>query len=181
VVKFKIDTGQEIEIVEVEVSDAEGILQHAQEIVANDDFNVSIPEELEITVQQEREWIRQHIDDAGKMIFVAKVDGKVVGLATVENRPRKRIEHVGSVSVSVDSKYRRNGIGAALIEAVVNWAKAEPVIEKLGLSVFADNHLALRLYEKMGFAEEGRRVKEIKRGAGSYVDDIMMYRMLKDI
>lgn len=170
-----------IEIVEALVCDAEGILRHGQEIVANDDYNVSTVEELDITVDKERDWIQQHIDDTGKIIFVAKMDGRLVGLATVEKRPRKRIEHVGILAISVNLKYRRRGIATALMEEVVGWAEANCVIEKLGLSVFADNAAAIGLYEKMGFVEEGRRVKEVKRGEGSYVDDILMYRLVKNI
>src|SRR4030042_1954750 len=44
--------------------------------------------------------------------------------------------------------------GKALMQSVVKWAKENQTIEKLALSVFADNMLAIRLYEKLGFLTE---------------------------
>jgi putative transposase len=36
-----------------------------------------------------------------------------------------------------------------------------------------------RLYTKLGFIEEGRRARDIKRGPDDYVDTVMMYRFVK--
>jgi ribosomal protein S18 acetylase RimI-like enzyme len=178
---FILDTGEEIEIAEALVCDAEGILGHAHSILIGDDFNVSSIDELDITLEQERDWIQGHIDNAGQVIFVAKSAGEVVGLLTVYNRQQKRVRHVGIVHLSVNLSWRRRGIATVLMEEVIGWAEVNPVIEKLGLAVFADNTAAIGLYEKMGFVEEGRRIKEVKRSEGSYVDDILMYRLVKNI
>ena len=54
------------------------------------------------------------------------------------------------------------------------------MIEKVALSVFATNQLAIGLYKKMGFLEEGCRIREIRIADEKYVDDILMYRFVKD-
>ncbi len=54
---------------------------------------------------------------------------------------------------------------------------AQP-IEKVCLDVFAANSDAIGLYKKIGFAEEGRHSRDIKRGAEDYVDTVTMYRFL---
>jgi ribosomal protein S18 acetylase RimI-like enzyme len=41
------------------------------------------------------------------------------------------------------------------------------------------NDAAIALYRKHGFAEEGRRVREIKLGPGRYTDDLVMYRLVE--
>ena len=54
------------------------------------------------------------------------------------------------------------------------------LIEKLTLEVFVTNEAAIRLYRKMGFLEEGRRVRHVKIADGKYVDVIVMYVFVKD-
>ena len=39
---------------------------------------------------------------------------------------------------------------------------------------------AIALYRKNGFVEEGRRIQEVKMADGRYVDDILMYKLVKD-
>lgn len=74
--------------------------------------------------------------------------------------------------------YRRRGVGDALVAAVLDWARAEPDLVKVGLAVYADNELAIRLYEKHAFVVEGRRPREILLDDGTYADDILMDRFV---
>ena len=76
-------------------------------------------------------------------------------------------------------EWRGRGVGAALLEALLEWAAASPIIERVCLEVFATNDRAIRLYEKLGFVEEGRRQRDIKLGPGRYVDTVAMYRFVK--
>lgn len=75
--------------------------------------------------------------------------------------------------------YREMGIGSMLLQALLDWAESNPFIEKVSLGVFASNHGAITLYKKMGFIEEGRKVKEFKMSENEYVDDILMYKLVK--
>ena len=65
-----------------------------------------------------------------------------------------------------------------MLETLLEWAEASPLIEKVGLSVFATNADAIRLYRWLGFVEEGRRAKEIKLGPNRYVDEVLMGRFV---
>ncbi|MGB7167594.1 MAG: GNAT family N-acetyltransferase [Acidobacteriaceae bacterium] len=51
---------------------------------------------------------------------------------------------------------RRQGIGGALLRAVLAWAAAEGA-RRVSLEVRASNQAALGLYARMGFGQEGRR------------------------
>jgi RimJ/RimL family protein N-acetyltransferase len=97
----------------------------------------------------------------------------------VENGIRKRVNHVGFMHLNVHPKFRRLGIATAMMKAAIAWAKKNPVIEKITLEVFGTNRPAIRLYEKMGFRREGKKVKEIKLEDGRYVDVILMARFVK--
>jgi ribosomal protein S18 acetylase RimI-like enzyme len=51
-------------------------------------------------------------------------------------------------------------------------------MHKLSLSVFAHNEPALGLYRKLGFVEEGRRVKHYRRADGQLWDAVEMGLLL---
>ena len=76
-------------------------------------------------------------------------------------------------------EWRRQGVGTALLATLLEWATANPLIEKVCLDVNATNSNAIRVYKKLGFVEEGLRSKDIKRGPGRYVDTVTMARFLK--
>lgn len=59
-------------------------------------------------------------------------------------------------SMAVREDARRQGIGAALLRAVIAWAR-ERGARRIGLEVRAGNAAAIRLYERLGLKAEGRR------------------------
>jgi RimJ/RimL family protein N-acetyltransferase len=73
----------------------------------------------------------------------------------------------------VAASARRQGVGTALLEQAVTWARATGV-RKLELHVFPHNEPAIRLYERFGFVREGYRKDHFRRGASGYVDAILM-------
>jgi len=101
-------------------------------------------------------------------------------MLNLENDSRKRLAHVGSLAMSVQPKSRKKGVGTALLQSVMDWAKENPVIEKVTLEVFATNQPAIGLYKKIGFLEEGQKIRGVKITDAKYVDLIVMYRFVKD-
>ena len=51
-------------------------------------------------------------------------------------------------------------------------------MHKLSLSVFAHNAAAIGLYRKVGFVEEGRRIKHFRRSSGELWDAVEMGLLL---
>ena len=76
--------------------------------------------------------------------FFAELDGSVVGLVG-GYRPDGAL--VELVSMWVAPAGRRNGVGAALVDAVVDWSGADAV----ELWVTRGNDPAIALYERCGF------------------------------
>ena len=101
--------------------------------------------------------------------LVALAAGEVVGLVFV-------IESgfgFGEIGMMVARDWRGRGVGSALVAAAIEWGR-ENGLHKLTLSVFPHNEAAIRLYRKFGFAEEGRREKQIRRANGELWDLIEM-------
>jgi RimJ/RimL family protein N-acetyltransferase len=79
--------------------------------------------------------------------------------------------------MAVAGKWRRRGVGTALLEACLEWARGGDV-HKVSLEVFAHNEAAIALYRKLGFAEEGRLRKHYRRASGELWDVVVMGKLL---
>jgi L-amino acid N-acyltransferase YncA len=83
----------------------------------------------------------------------------------------------GELGMFVERGWRGRGVGAALLQAAIGWARDQG-LHKLCLEVFAHNTVAIALYRKSGFTEEGRRVKQYRRSSGELWDSIVMGLLL---
>jgi putative acetyltransferase len=110
-------------------------------------------------------------------VFAAeRDDGRLVGRLSVARDPHPASTHVADLGLMVALGARRQGVGSALLEAAVDWARGAGV-RKLELHVFPWNEAAIALYEKFGFVREGYRKGHYHR-AGEDVDAILMaYRI----
>lgn len=107
--------------------------------------------------------------------LAAELEGGLVGLASVDQSKRRR-SHAGYIGMSVHDSYRRRGVGSALMAALIDLADNWLNLKRLELTVFADNAAAIGLYEKFGFAVEGRARAYAFRD-GVYVDALYMARI----
>ncbi len=176
---FADSTGEELVIRTAQPDDAETLLDYIRPVAEETEFFVIEPDEFPATADDERTWIQDHLDHPGKIILLAEADGAVIGSVTFEAGSFRRVSHRGNLGLAVVQVWRGRGVGTALLQALLEWAESNPAIEKVCLDVFATNLNAIRLYEKLGFAEEGRRVGDIKRGPDDYVDTVMMYQWVR--
>jgi putative acetyltransferase len=106
-------------------------------------------------------------------VLVAETEeGRIVGRLSIARDQHPASRHVADVGLMVDAAYRRRGIGRALLESAVEWARSAE-IRKLELHVFPWNEAAIALYEDFGFVREGYRAQHYRRG-DEYVDAILM-------
>lgn len=76
--------------------------------------------------------------------------------------------------MSVDREFRNQGVGRRLLEAMLAWARENPILEKLTIKVHADNDRAIHLYLKVGFFKEGLLKKELRYDSNEYVDTLIL-------
>jgi RimJ/RimL family protein N-acetyltransferase len=109
------------------------------------------------------------------------LDGTIVAVANEELVGSLHLEPsrfgFGDIGMAVAREWRGRGVGTALIAAAVEWAR-ERGLHKLSLSVFAHNEAAIGLYRKVGFVDEGRRIKHYRRSSGELWDAIEMGLLL---
>jgi RimJ/RimL family protein N-acetyltransferase len=161
------------------IEDAEVTLDIQRSVVSEGEYLIAYPEEFTNTLNQQREYIQNILENENETIIVAEKDGEVVGWIVFEStQNRKRMSHTGSFGMLIRNNYRGLGIGKMLLQVLLDWAEKNPLIEKVSLGVFATNHRAISLYKKMGFIEEGRKINEFKFDDNEYVDDILMYKLV---
>lgn len=177
--EHELKTGEKVVIRTAAADDAASLLEHARIILEEDLYNVTTLDELKMTVEEERQWILQHLEEPGRIILVAELDDAMVGALHFDNGSHRRLGHRGTLHMSVHPDHRRKGIGTALLNSLLEWARQNPVVEKVALGVFAENHPAVALYQKAGFIEEGRRIREIKISEDHYADLVRMYKLVK--
>jgi RimJ/RimL family protein N-acetyltransferase len=156
-------------------SDAENIINYSKILFASTDQMLTTLEEYTITVENEKVWINNFNQNPDSLVLVAELDNQIVGLLFFVPQPKKKNSHTGEFGVNVHPDYQQMGIGRALVEELLKWARANAKIEKVFLTVFHTNQKAIQLYEKLGFVEEGRHIKAIKQLNGEYVDILQMY------
>ena len=125
------------------------------------------------SVGDERRYLRALRRHVGAAVYVAELDGgELAGRLSVSRDPHPASRHVADLGLMVAAGHRRQGIGWALLEQAVAWAR-ETDVTKLELHVFPHNLPAIALYEKFGFVREGYRRGHYRRG-DELVDAILM-------
>lgn len=107
--------------------------------------------------------------------IVAEAEGEVVGSIHVQASRHG----YGEIGMAVAREWRGRGIGSMLMAAAIDWSR-EHGLHKMSLSVFAHNDAAIALYQKFGFVEEGRRIKQYRRADGELWDSVEMGLLLDD-
>ncbi len=123
-----------------------------------------------------REQVERRLSALGEDMhfFVAEMEGETVGYAGLRQL-RGRDRHVGELFLAVHPDRHGQGAGTALLRAIIDLADNRLMLERLQLSALATDPRALSLYERLGFAVEGRRRGGVS--AGRYVDEILMARL----
>ena len=124
------------------------------------------------TVLDERRYLRALRRYRDAAVFVAEAEDGLVGRLSLGRDPHPASRHVADLGLMVAASHRRRGIGRALLDRAIEWAR-EVGVRKLELHVFPHNEAALALYESVGFEREGYRRAHYRRGSG-FVDAILM-------
>jgi ribosomal protein S18 acetylase RimI-like enzyme len=109
------------------------------------------------SLEQTRTFVK-HVVAGSLPQVMAVVEDEVVGFCDIIPNSARGFSHVGRLGMGVRSEWRRQGIGRRLLDACLALAR-NAGIEKVELEVFSDNVGAVRLYESVGFREEGLKVR----------------------
>jgi ribosomal protein S18 acetylase RimI-like enzyme len=135
-----------------------------------------LPEEMDL------EWMQQALAGAldGGIAIGAWCDSTIVGLIKASRMPSVQFQHVlWDLTVAVDPEFQGRGIGENLFAALIETsATLTPRVERIELVVREGLAHAIRLYERLGFKQEGRFERRFRLSTGDYEADIPMALMI---
>lgn len=159
------------------IEDAAAVIEYLKQIGSESDNLTFGPEGMGVSLEEEEAYIRSQMDNPHSVMFVAKLDGRIVGDINFTASPWKRVCHRGEIGIAVIQEAWGMGIGTKLMEAALDFAKNTAHAEIVHLEVRSDNIRAIHLYEKFGFEKIGTFPGFLKID-GKWIDFDMMIRYL---
>ena len=126
----------------------------------------------EISLSRRR--MEQH--PPGLYRLVAEMDGRVIGSISLHQEQNPRVRHAAGLGMGVHPDYWGQGVGNALMLAILDLADNWLNLMRLELDVNVDNVAGVRLYLKHGFEIEGTR-RYHAYGDGRWADSYFMGRL----
>lgn len=165
---------------EAQVEDAERLIAHITAIADDPTSEILFwPGEFQLTLEEERKWIKTNLDADHSTVLVAEVPdvdqagSKIVGVLSCAGGEHCGNHHTTTLGITIHKDWRNQGIGRALMERAIAWAKGTGVVKRIQLGVTASNAPAIHLYEKLGFEKEGLRRRGMFKN-GRYYDTWLM-------
>ena len=136
--------------------------------------------EYDVPDQAEMAQRMRGVVGAGYPYLVAELDGRFAGYAYASSY-RARIGYRKTVenSVYVVPGLKGRGIGAALMQALIDACEARGYRQMIAVIGDADNEVSRRLHERLGFRVSGR-FPGIGHNHGRWLDGLQMQRALGD-
>lgn len=120
-------------------------------------------------------WTERWINNGKDAAFaVAEIEGRIAGGAVLTKYSDwEKTKHVREFGTWIDAEHREKGIGKALMDYLLRWAKENGTIRKIILQVWSTNTRALNYYMESGFHIEGA-YRNIAIINGKLVDEVLM-------
>jgi RimJ/RimL family protein N-acetyltransferase len=91
---------------------------------------------------------------ANSINLLARSEDRVAGHLQMSSMPYSRRKGVAELFIYVHQDFQNLGLGTRMMRKAIELAK-ERGFHRIGLTVVADNHRAIKVYEKVGFKKEG--------------------------
>lgn len=159
-----------IHIRQADKDDAESISENERATVVTPGLLVGRKDEIPLSAYINK---IQILSNRGRYI-VAEREVIVVGHAFLDPMMMAANSHVFQLTIVVHPQYTGGGIGRALLQDLLSWARRDSRVHKIELIVRITNARAIHLYRCLGFIEEGRFHKRVRLPDGDFLDDLAM-------
>lgn len=171
--KIQLKNGKRVTIREAQTSDAYQLLEAIKTYIPQSEFIPKLEREITLTLEQEEDWIDSFIRSDNSLLLVAEFEGRIIGNIDLTGSRRQVMQHTAVIGMGMIESWRGIGLGTALMEQIIDWAKENPLLELIWLQAYTANSSAIQLYKKMGFVENGILPQFFKNG-DVYYDNLTM-------
>jgi len=166
--------GRRVVIRPSRIRDADSLLRNVN-LIGREEIYIMVDRVPDL--DEERRWLGT-FDGVRTVLLVADADGEAIGSADCHGGTYAKTHHVGGIGIAIRDGWRGVGLGRILMERILEWMRARG-FKKAELAVFATNGRARRVYESLGFQEEGVRRRHV-RIRDEYDDEVLMGLWLQD-
>ncbi len=160
---------------EIKIEDAENFINIIKEVEAKSNFMLMEAGERKTTPEQQRKHLERHRQQDNSTIFVAELEGNLIGYLIANGGSVNRTKHSAYIVVGILEQNRGQGIGTAFFQRVAEWAKSHH-ISRLELTVVTKNEAGVALYKKSGFEIEGTKRNSLMID-GTFYDEYYMSKL----
>lgn len=159
-------------------NDAEAIISLMKQVMDETPYLACSSEEFDMTVEDERRFLRARADDPRDTFIAAWSDGAPIGTVSVRAVGAKsRERHRSRLGICLLRAYWGRGVGTRMMETALELARDSGFLQ-LELEVDAENQRAIALYRRFGFEEYGRLPGATRRD-GQFFDELLMVKSLR--
>lgn len=176
--RIALKNGRECRVCSAAPADAVWMVEYMRTTSSETPYMVRGPEEIDMTVEEEAEFLREIAGAEGKLMLYAQIDGRPAGSCSIMPvGERARVRHRCVLGISLYREFWGLGVGTALVSECLTAARAAG-FEQAELEVVSTNISAIGLYEKLGFETVGTIPRALKYRDGSYADFMLMIKPL---
>lgn len=170
----RLKDGRETVLRSVLEIDAEATLALRVRLSHSCPYIATAPGEVTDTPADQARRIREFLERPTELLIVAEAEGRCIGAGSLHSPRRPKLNHCVDLGIALDEGWRGQGLGRAMMSAMLDWAADHPAIEKVTLGVAPENAGAVALYESLGFAVEGVQRGQMKQADGRRLDNMLM-------
>ncbi len=175
----RLKNNKVVTIRQCQIQDAEKLIKTVKKYLGNSDCIPLEPDEFNPTVEQEILLIESFLENKNSLFLIATFNEQIIGNIDLTGSQRKALKHTAVIGMGMLKEWRNTGLGTALLNCSINWAKQNPLLEILWLQVYANNKAGISLYKKAGFLENGLQHNFFKNQQNNYFDNLTMSLALK--
>lgn len=128
------------------------------------------------TLAERQIWFDQH-NVENHPLYIAEMDGCVAGYSSLSSyREKEAYKSTVELSIYISPDYRKRGIATALMEFILEEAKADARTHSVVSVITAGNEASCKLHEKFGFTFCGT-VPQVGMKFGKF-QDIVTYSLI---
>lgn len=139
---------------EAKEEDAERIITYLNMVGGESDNLIYGKNEFPMPKEQVENHLVHAAQADNSVVLVGLMGDQIVAAASLEGYSCRRMHHRARLFVSVRKKYWNKGIGTAMMDELIRWARIME-IQVIELEVLAGNPAAVTLCHKMGFWDIG--------------------------